>query len=683
MQGPGENAGVVDIGDGIGIAFKMESHNHPSAVEPFQGAATGVGGILRDVFTMGARPIAFLNSLRFGSLDDAHTRHLFSNVVAGIGFYGNCVGIPTVGGEAIFDPSYQHNPLVNAMCVGVLPADQIMRGAATGVGNPVFVVGARTGRDGIHGATFASAEDPNAKERSAVQVGDPFLGKLLMEACLELIASGHVVGIQDMGAAGLTSSSAEMASRAGGGIELELDKVPVRETEMTPYEMMLSESQERMLVVMERGKEHVAFEILQKWGLQVAEIGRVTADGRLRLRFNGEWVADVPVSLLVDEAPRYHRPTAPESRRPGLSVPLPEQPASLEEAVLTMLMQPSVADKRWIYQQYDTSVRTSTRVGPGSDAAVVFVPGSNRAVAMCTDGNGRYVYLNPERGGAIAVAEAARNIVCSGGKPLAMTDCLNFGNPEKPEVMADFRDALAGMSAACRALDTPIVSGNVSLYNESMGQDIFPTPVVGAVGVIDNPKHVTASSFRRAGSVVLLLGPQDTALDGSLYWQVAAGKPAGDAPSFDIETERRVQHVALQAIREGLILAAHDVSEGGLAVTLAELAIGRGIGAELHTVGISAEQRQGWLFSEGQSRIVFEVSPDNVERVRELAEAEQISVSVLGTTGGDHLRISDGEVDGAVWLDLPLTALKHAYETAIPAKMNGQIQVTAGTEVNV
>ncbi|GMA57726.1 hypothetical protein GCM10025858_22290 [Alicyclobacillus sacchari] len=474
LQGPGENAGVVDIGDGMAVAFKMESHNHPSAVEPYQGAATGVGGILRDIFTMGARPVAFLDSLRFGPLDDGRTRYLFSEVVAGIGGYGNCVGIPTVGGEVQFSPTYRGNPLVNAMCVGILPADGIVRGTATGVGNPVFVVGARTGRDGIHGATFASAEDPEEKERSAVQVGDPFLGKLLMEACLELIASGAVVGIQDMGAAGLTSSSAEMASRAGGGLEMILDRVPVREEGMTPYEMMLSESQERMLVVLERGREHVAFAIFQRYGLEVADIGRVTDDGRLRLIWHGEVVADMPVAALVDEAPVYERPIALPSEPERVDIP-----ASLpaREAWLAVLSHPSVADKRFVYRQYDTMVRAQTVMGPGSDAALVKVPGMDKAIAMATDGNSRYVALNPRRGGQIAVAEAVRNLATAGAKPLAITNCLNFGNPEKPEIMRQLSDAIDGMAEACKALDTPVVSGNVSLYNESRGVDIQPTPL--------------------------------------------------------------------------------------------------------------------------------------------------------------------------------------------------------------
>jgi phosphoribosylformylglycinamidine synthase II len=669
LQGPGENAGVVDIGDGIGIAFKMESHNHPSAIEPYQGAATGVGGILRDIFTMGARPIAFLNSLRFGSLEDAHTRYLFGNVVAGIGGYGNCVGIPTVGGEAVFDDVYRDNPLVNAMCVGVLPADKIVKGTASGVGNPVFVVGSRTGRDGIHGATFASAEDPHEKERSAVQVGDPFLGKLLMEACLELIETGAVVGIQDMGAAGLTSSSAEMASRAGGGIELFLDKVPVRESGMTPYEMMLSESQERMLVVMEKGKEQLAFDILAKWGLQIGEIGRVTDDGMLRLWFHGEQVAEVPVKLLVDDAPVYDRPVTAPQEAPAKHVPLPNADVNLKDALLGLLAHPSIADKRWIYRQYDTTVKAATRVGPGSDAAVVHVPGTDRAVALACDGNGRYVYLNPRKGGAIAVAEAARNIVCTGGTPLAITNCLNFGNPEKPEIMYQFAEATAGMSEACLALNTPVVSGNVSLYNESRGKDIFPTPVIGAVGVVEDERYVTPSSFQQTGSAVILVGPDDDALDGSLFWQQQAGQAAGDAPRFDLDEEVRVQRFVHTLIRKRLVRSAHDVSEGGLAVALAEMCIDGGMGLQVEVAEArdDANHRLGWLFSEAQSRVCLEVRAEDVERVLEEAKALGVPAAVLGVTGGFTLTVRDGR---GTWLEVSVSELKDVYRKTLQEAMD-------------
>ncbi len=689
LQGPGENAGIVDLGDGTAVAFKMESHNHPSAIEPYQGAATGVGGILRDIFTMGARPIAFLDSLRFGPLSEPHTRYLFANVVAGIGGYGNCVGIPTVGGEAVFHSAYTANPLVNAMCVGVLPAAGIVKGQASGVGNPVFVIGARTGRDGIHGATFASAEDPHAKERSAVQVGDPFLGKLLMEASLELIATGAVVGIQDMGAAGLTSSAAEMASRAGGGIEMFLDRVPVRETHMTPYEMMLSESQERMLVVLERGKEDLALTTLHKWGLEIAEIGRVTNDGQLRLWFHDTKVGEMPVRLLVDEAPVYNRPVqaspplwlpqtaqAENAQFPAESSEgVPESEAAVEQRALTLaspeqwllrlLADPSIADKSWVFRQYDTTVRASTLVGPGGDAAVVKVSGSRKGVALCTDGNGRYVALNPRRGGAIAVAEAARNLSCVGAKPLALTDCLNFGNPENPGVMYQFAEATAGMTEACQILNTPVVSGNVSFYNQSYGQDILPTPVVGMVGVVDSLDKVVGGAFTCQGAVVVVFGPQDTSLRGSLLANEAVGFPWGDAPALRLEMEASVQSLVRALVDRRLVQAVHDVSEGGLAVTLAEMCIAGGVGL---TVALSepVSSPLGWLYSEGQSRVVAQVSREDLEVVEQLAVAADVPMIVLGETGTPDMTMGD---PAEVWWHLPVAQLQQVYREALPKAM--------------
>ncbi|EJY54887.1 phosphoribosylformylglycinamidine synthase II [Alicyclobacillus hesperidum URH17-3-68] len=675
LQGPGENAGVVDIGDGMAVAFKMESHNHPSAVEPYQGAATGVGGILRDIFTMGARPVAFLDSLRFGPLDDARTRYLFSEVVAGIGGYGNCVGIPTVGGEVQFSPTYRGNPLVNAMCVGILPADGIVRGTATGVGNPVFVVGARTGRDGIHGATFASAEDPEEKERSAVQVGDPFLGKLLMEACLELIASGVVVGIQDMGAAGLTSSSAEMASRAGGGLELVLDRVPVREEGMTPYEMMLSESQERMLVVLERGREQVAFDIFRRYGLEVADVGRVTDDGRLRLIWHGEVVGDMPVAALVDEAPVYERPIGTPRVPEKGDIPTT---LSVREAWLAILAHPSVADKRWVYRQYDTMVRAQTVMGPGSDAALVKVPGMDKAIAMATDGNSRYVALNPRRGGQIAVAEAVRNLATTGAKPLAITNCLNFGNPEKPEVMRQLSDAIDGMADACKALDTPVVSGNVSLYNESRGLDIQPTPVVGAVGVIDGiAKRLPSAPAREvaaAGLELWLLGREDDRLDGTLYGELVCGQPVGDAPYIDLAEERRL-HELLQAIAGAQVaVAAHDVTEGGIAAAAAEMMIQCDVGGELHAPVEMA--LLGWLFSEAQGRALVAVAQDCAAELARLADTHAVPARKLGWLGATDDVIVRQAGDTA--FTISLAALRDAFERAIPmALQSGAAEASA------
>lgn len=661
LQGPGENAGVVDIGDGLAVAFKMESHNHPSAVEPYQGAATGVGGILRDIFTMGARPIAFLDSLRFGSLEDGRTRYLFEQVVAGIGGYGNCVGIPTVGGEVQFSPTYRGNPLVNAMCVGLLKRDEMVTGTATGVGNPVFVVGARTGRDGIHGATFASAEDPHEKERSAVQVGDPFLGKLLMEACLELIASGAVVGIQDMGAAGLTSSSAEMASRAGGGIEMNLDDVPVRESGMTPYEMMLSESQERMLVVLERGREEVAFEIFRRFGLEVANVGRVTDDGRLRLFFRGEVVADMPVAALVDEAPVYERPVA------DWNPPVPQfvpTTLAISEAWLKLLAHPSVADKTWVHRQYDTSVRASTVLGPGHDAALVKVPGVNKAVAMATDGNSRYVYLNPRRGGQIAVAEAVRNLAVVGAKPLAITNCLSFGNPEKPEIMRQLSDAIEGMAEACEALGTPVVSGNVSLYNETRGVDIQPTPVVGAIGVMDGIEHRVPSAPRSVvePTALWVLGREDDSLSGTLYGELVCDGPAGDAPYVNLAEEARLHQLLQQVAGARLVAAAHDVSEGGIAITLTEICIASGIGAEVEVA--NGADSHGWLFSEAQGRVLVAVTSANEGALVDLAATFNVPARKIGELTGETICV---KLQGALLVELPLNELVATYEEAIPS----------------
>ncbi|MCY0870540.1 MAG: phosphoribosylformylglycinamidine synthase subunit PurL, partial [Firmicutes bacterium] len=545
LQGPGENAGAVAIGDGLAAVFKIESHNHPTAVEPYQGAATGVGGIVRDIFTMGARPVALLNSLRFGTLAQARNRYLFGHAVAGIGDYGNCIGVPTVGGEVVFDDRYSANPLVNAMCVGIIAADRITRGQARGVGNPVLVVGARTGRDGIHGATFASVEDPDSRERSAVQVGDPFMEKLLIEACLDLLDTGAVVGIQDMGAAGLTSSSAEMAARAGSGLELDVSQVAVRETGMSAYEIMLSESQERMLVVMERGREAEAARIFEHYGLEAATVGRVTDDGMLRIRMGARVEAEIPVRALVDDTPVRDLPAARpaylDALRPGREAALrlasllhgggsssAGSPPELAQAALDItgelervLAQPTVASKAWVYRQYDTMVRTETFVRPGADAAVIGVPGTNRALALATDGNGRRVYLDPLEGGRYAVAEAARNIVCAGARPLAVTDCLNYGNPDKPEIFYQLKQSVSGLAQACAAFATPVVSGNVSLYNETRGVDIFPTPVIGMLGLLDDASRALQSALVLAGDALYLIGQPGAAgwdaLGGSEY----------------------------------------------------------------------------------------------------------------------------------------------------------------------
>ncbi|MBL0389236.1 phosphoribosylformylglycinamidine synthase subunit PurL [Tumebacillus sp. ITR2] len=671
LQGPGENAGIIDIGDNLAVSFKIESHNHPSAIEPYQGAATGVGGIIRDVFTMGARPIALLNSLRFGEIEgaeNAHNRYLFGNVVAGIAGYGNCIGIPTVGGEVVFDDRYKYNPLVNAMCVGLLTHDEIAKGTASGVGNPVLAVGARTGRDGIHGATFASVEDPHTKERSAVQVGDPFMEKLLLEACLELIATGAVVGIQDMGAAGLTSSSSEMAARAGSGLELDMLKVPRREEGMTPYELMLSESQERMLVVMEKGKEHIAEEIFKKWNLEATVIGRVTEDGMLRLKEGDETVAEIEVTTLVDDAPVYHRPSArPKYLDETLAFDPStiSQPENYTETLHTLLRTPTIASKEYVYSQYDYMVRTSTIVRPGSDAAIVSIRGTRKALAMCTDGNGRYVYLNPRRGGQHAIAEAARNVVCSGGKPLAVTDCLNYSSPEKPEIFYQFEESCAGMSEACVALATPVISGNVSLYNQTNDLDIYPTPIIGMVGLVDDIDHITTQEFKTAGNHILLVGPSDTAsIGGTEYLRVVHGLVAGDAPALDLQVEKAVQTAVLTAIQTGYVRAAHDLAEGGLAVAIAESCIGGKLGATLDLK--SAQRLDEVLFGEAGSRILVEVTPEQLNSVEALFAKEGVSSTVLGTIGGDRLEI---RVNGETAVDEVVTHLESTWRGAIPCLM--------------
>lgn len=667
LQGPGEGAGIVDIGDNQAVVFKIESHNHPSAIEPYQGAATGVGGIIRDVFSMGARPIALLNSLRFGELKTPRVKYLFENVVAGIAGYGNCIGIPTVGGEVNVDPTYEGNPLVNAMCVGLIDHDKIQKGVASGIGNPVIYVGASTGRDGIHGATFASEElnDESEKKRPAVQVGDPFMEKLLLEACLELIDTGIVVGIQDMGAAGLTCSSAEMASKAGNGIEMNLDLVPQREAGMSAYEMMLSESQERMLVVVEKGKEDQAIALFDKWGLASAVVGTVTDDGMLRLVHHGEVVANVPVKSLADDAPVYHRVSAVPAYYEANAAVDPvagiSESADLNETLKAVLSQPTVASKEWVYQQYDHIVRANTAVKPGSDAAVVMVRGTRKALAMSTDCNGRYVYLDPKVGGAIAVAESARNVVCSGAEPLAITDCLNFGSPEKPEVFWQFENAVDGMSEACLALNTPVIGGNVSFYNERSGDAIYPTPTVGMVGLIADVDHITTQHFKREGDVIILLGETYAELGGSEYQKLVTGGISGRPPQLDLQKEASLQQLVLTAIRQGLVKSAHDLSEGGLAVALAESCFGEEIGA---MVELTTELRADVaMFSESQSRILLSVDADQADAVLAMAEQLSVPARVIGKTGGARLVVN---VNGKEAVNAPLSDLKAAWKDAIP-----------------
>ncbi|MBT2289127.1 phosphoribosylformylglycinamidine synthase subunit PurL [Paenibacillus albidus] len=670
LMGPGEGAGIVDIGDNQAVVFKIESHNHPSAVEPFQGAATGVGGIIRDIFSMGSRPVAILNSLRFGKLESDRVKYLFEHVVSGIAGYGNCIGIPTVGGEIMFDDSYDGNPLVNAMCVGLIDHDKIQRGVAKGVGNPVFYVGPPTGRDGIHGATFASVElsEESEANRTAVQVGDPFMEKLVMESCLELIDSGIVVGIQDMGAAGLTCSSAEMASKAGNGLELYLDQVPQREEGMTPYEMMLSESQERMLFVVEPKDEAQAQEIFDRWGVICCKVGKVTDDGRLKLFHHGEVVGDMPVTALVDECPVYDKPSAvPAYYEENAKVDTLryDEVTDLGGALRTILGSPTVASKAWVYNQYDYMVRTSTAVRPGSDAAVVTVPGTRKGLAMTTDCNGRYVYLDPEVGGRIAVSEAARNIVCSGAEPLAITDNLNFGSPEKPDIFWQMERAVDGMAEACRVLETPVIGGNVSLYNENASGAIYPTPVVGMVGLVQDTDHITTQGFKQEGDVILLLGATYAELGGSEFQYAVHGLTEGRPPALDLATEKKLLDATLSAIRSGLVRSAHDLSEGGLAAALAESCISGGIGANVD-LSAGGLRRDVALFSESQSRLVLTAAPDRAEELKAVIAAGGVPVEIIGTVGGDRLRVN---LDGTKALDEALVELKSVWEDAIPCLM--------------
>ena len=672
LQGPGENAGVIAIGDGLAIAFKIESHNHPSAVEPYQGAATGVGGILRDVFTMGARPIALLNSLRFGSLDSARVRYLFAGVVKGVGDYGNCVGIPTVGGEVVFDPAYEGNPIVNAMCVGLLREDELITAVASGIGNPIIAVGARTGRDGIHGASFASEELSEATEakRPRVQVGDPFTEKLLLEASLELIRSGHIVAIQDMGAAGLTSSSAEMAARGDVGVVIDTTRVPAREEGMTPYELLLSESQERMLVVAKQGREDAVRAILEKWDLTAAVIGEVIAEPVYRVVEGDRVVAEFPGIRLVTDCPTYE-PEARESddvrrRRERDVHAIAELPEESDPAwtLERLLRSPTIASKRWVYQQYDHTVRTSTVVGPGGDAAVVRIRGTDRAVALTTDCNGRYVFLDPRMGAAIAVAESARNVACTGARPMAITNNLNFGNPKKPEVYFQLREAVAGMKEACEALGTPVTGGNVSLYNENPFGAVYPTPVIGMVGLIDSLAHVTRSAFTTEGDDIILLGDNTDELGGSEYLQRIHAEVAGAPPHCDLVAERALIETLLDAIRAGAIRSAHDCADGGLAVALAECAMmdrAGQTGAEIDLSAWSALPARAVLFGEAQGRVVVS-TPDPVA-VEAIAARRAVRATRIGTvrrSGTLRVRL------GNRFLDAPLERLAAAYHDAIP-----------------
>ncbi|MFJ7699838.1 phosphoribosylformylglycinamidine synthase subunit PurL [Lysinibacillus fusiformis] len=668
LQGPGEGAGIVDIGDEQAVVFKMESHNHPSAIEPYQGAATGVGGIIRDVFSMGARPIAMLNSLRFGELKSARGKYLFEEVVAGIAGYGNCIGIPTVGGEIQFDPCYEGNPLVNAMCVGLIDHKDIQRGIAAGVGNTVMYVGAKTGRDGIHGATFASEEltEESENQRPAVQVGDPFMEKLLLEACLEVVKSDALVGIQDMGAAGLTSSSAEMASKAGSGVEMNLDLVPQRETGMTAYEMMLSESQERMLLVVKKGREDEIKAIFDKYDLDAVAIGRVTDDKMLRLLHNGQVVAEVPADALAEDAPVYHKPSAEPAYYAQFQAIENTEPAVMDykETLNALLKAPTIASKEWVYDQYDYQVRTSTVVKPGSDAAVIRVRGTNKGLAMTTDCNSRYIYLDPEVGGAIAVAEAARNIVASGGTPLAITDCLNFGNPEKPEIFWQIEKSADGISAACTALNAPVIGGNVSLYNERSGEAVYPTPTIGMVGLIEDLAHVTTQEVKAAGDIVFVIGETTTEFGGSeLQKLLNNGVISGKAPAINLEVEAARQQSLLKAIKAGFVQSAHDVAEGGLAVAIAEKTFSAdGLGVDVTLTGSATTV----LFSESQSRFIVTVKEEHaaafVEIIKDAHKIGVVTNDALVKINGDKGVLVEGTVE----------EFRSNWKGAIPCLLNSE-----------
>ena len=679
LQGPGENAGAVDIGDGLAAVFKIESHNHPSFIEPYQGAATGVGGIIRDIFTMGARPIALLNSLRFGGLDDGRTRRIVRGVVAGIAGYGNSMGIPTIGGEVVFDESYAGNPLVNVFCLGVARQDAIVKGQATGIGNPVYYVGAKTGRDGIHGATMASAEfdDRSAEKRPAVQVGDPFMEKLLLEACLEVMATDACVGVQDMGAAGLTCSTSETGARGGVGIEIDVERVPQRETGMSPYEIMLSESQERMLLIVRRGREAEVERIFEKWDLHAVKIGEVTADQRLRVRQGDAVVADVPNRALTDEAPVYTRPIREPAGRdelrrvPGIAL---ERPRSLPDVFFRLLSSPTVASKQWIYRQYDHMVRTNTVVLPGLGSGVVRVKESGRGIAMSVDGNGRFCLLDPREGARLAVAEAARNVACAGAQPIGATNCLNFGNPERPEIMWQFAEAVAGIGDACRALDIPITGGNVSLYNETDGVPILPTPVIGVIGVMDDAERARTRAFPSAGLEVILLGASAGELGGSEYLKTIHGLVRGRPPALDLVGERALLRLLVELAGRGDIESAHDCAEGGLAVTLAECCFDTG-GVGVDAAVPAVESRDGadslvaTLFGESASRVVVSAAPARAAAVLASAAAAGVPALRIGRTGGAVIRIA---VDGAVAIDVPVDEAEARWNGTLRAWLDGR-----------
>jgi phosphoribosylformylglycinamidine synthase II len=666
IQGPGENAGIIDIGGGLAVVFKIESHNHPSFIEPYQGAATGVGGILRDIFTMGARPIAVMDSLRFGPLSKAKNKSIMEGVVSGISGYGNSMGIPTVGGEVYFEDCYSLNPLVNVFALGIAEKNKIFYAKAEGVGNPVLYVGAKTGRDGIHGATMASAEFGKETEhkRPNVQVGDPFKEKLLLEACLEVMSKNLIVGIQDMGAAGLTCSTTEMAAKAGMGIKIDLDLVPQREEGMTPYEIMLSESQERMLLVAKRETVEEVQAVFAKWDLDAVVIGHVTEGGRINVKFGGQVVVDLPVQAVVDLCPAYRRtstpPPPPKTETSKLDLPPPKK---LNQAFLRILASPTIADKEWVWRQYDHMVHINTFYLPGADAAVLRLKGQGKALAMTLDGNSLYTYLDPRAGGKIAVAEACRNLACLGAKPIGVTNCLNFGNPEKPEVMWQFEEVINGMVEACEAFSIPVTGGNVSFYNDTEGASIYPTPVIGVVGIVSDSKKTMSPGFKGEGDPIVLLGENKEELGGSEYLRTFLSLENGIPPAIDLELEKRVQKVCLKAIENGLLRSAHDTSEGGLAVCLAECAF---LGT--NQIGCEVELKDdiradALLFGETQSRIVVSLKKGNLKKLLALAEKMKVNASVIGKTGGTSITIRRA---GRELVRVPVKVGRKAWKNAIP-----------------
>jgi phosphoribosylformylglycinamidine synthase II len=666
IQGPGENAGIIDIGGGLAIVFKIESHNHPSFLEPFQGAATGVGGILRDIFTMGARPIAVLDSLRFGPLDDPRNRAIMDGVVAGISAYGNSFGVPTVGGEVYFHEGYAKNPLVNVLCLGLAAKDKIFYAKAEGIGNPVLYVGSKTGRDGIHGATMASAEfgKETEQKRPNVQVGDPFKEKLLLEACLEVMDKGLIIGIQDMGAAGLTCSTTEMAAKSGNGLAINLDLVPQREEGMTPYEIMLSESQERMLLVCTKENLAAVQRVFAKWDLDAVNIGEVTEGGRIRVDWHGERVVDVPVDAVVNLCPAYKRP----SRRPADWADLrtlepPPLPSDLGGALLKIMADPTIADKKWVFRQYDHMVQTNTALLPGADAAVLRLKGQKKALAMTLDGNSLYCRLDPRAGGKIAVAEACRNLACVGARPVGVTNCLNFGNPEKPEVMWQFEEAIDGLAEACRAFEIPVTGGNVSFYNDTEGASIYPTPVLGIVGLIKDVSRVTSPWFKKEGDIIVLLGETRDEIGGSQYLRIIHGREKGLPPAIDLAEERKAHELCITAIERGLLRSAHDISDGGLAVCVAESSIlsSEGLGCILELKDELRADVQ--LFGESQSRIVVSLSRSRLPELRNLADRKKVKASVIGRVGGREIVVRQS---GREIVKVPVKRLCRAWEKAIP-----------------